>query len=72
MGDEREEEDPHGEVYKWKVRLNVHGGKQTHGVDYWETNAAAQSGVQLDFSSSSHSSMGGTFDKFIFPCLSAS
>ena len=29
------------EVYKWKARLNVHGGKQTHGVDYWETYAAA-------------------------------
>ena len=29
------------EVYKWKARLNVHGGKQTHGIDYWETYAAA-------------------------------
>ena len=29
------------EIYKWKARLNVHGGKQTHGVDYWETYAAA-------------------------------
>jgi Reverse transcriptase (RNA-dependent DNA polymerase) len=29
------------EVYKWKARLNVHGGKQTKGVDYWETYAAA-------------------------------
>ena len=27
------------EVYKWKARLNVHGGKQTHGVNYWETFA---------------------------------
>ena len=25
------------EVYKWKARLNVHGGKQKYGVDYWET-----------------------------------
>jgi hypothetical protein len=25
------------EVYKWKARLNIHGGKQTKGVDYWET-----------------------------------
>jgi len=25
------------EVYKWKARLNVHGGKQTHGVNFWET-----------------------------------
>jgi hypothetical protein len=29
------------EVYKWKARLNVHGGKQTQGIDYWETYAAA-------------------------------
>ena len=29
------------EVYKWKARLNVHGGKQTHGINYWETYAAA-------------------------------
>ena len=25
------------EVYKWKARLNVHGGKQKYGIDYWET-----------------------------------
>eukprot|EP00978_Attheya_sp_CCMP212_P047663 scaffold422969_cov45-Attheya_sp.AAC.1 len=25
------------EIYKWKARLNKHGGKQTKGVDYWET-----------------------------------
>jgi hypothetical protein len=25
------------EVYKHKARLNIHGGKQTHGVNYWET-----------------------------------
>ena len=24
-------------VYKWKARLNVHGGRQTYGVNYWET-----------------------------------
>jgi Reverse transcriptase (RNA-dependent DNA polymerase) len=29
------------EVYKWKARLNVHGRKQTQGIDYWETYAAA-------------------------------
>ena len=29
------------EVYKWKARLNVHGGKQKLGVNYWETYAAA-------------------------------
>lgn len=27
------------EVYKWKARLNVHGGKQKHGVNFWETYA---------------------------------
>ena len=26
-----------GEVYKWKARLNIHGGKQEYGVNYWET-----------------------------------
>ena len=25
------------EVYKWKARLNVHGGKQIKGIHYWET-----------------------------------
>ena len=28
------------EVYKWKARLNLHGGKQEYGVNYWETYAA--------------------------------
>ena len=27
------------EVYKRKARLNLHGGKQEHGVNYWETYA---------------------------------
>ena len=27
------------EVYKHKARLNVHGGQQEHGVNYWETYA---------------------------------
>ena len=27
------------EVYKWKARLNVHGGQQEHGVHYWDTYA---------------------------------
>ncbi|KAL7563769.1 hypothetical protein ACA910_020453 [Epithemia clementina (nom. ined.)] len=27
------------EIYKWKARLNVHGGQQEHGVNYWETYA---------------------------------
>jgi hypothetical protein len=25
------------EVYKWKARLNIHGGRQEWGVNYWET-----------------------------------
>ena len=25
------------EVYKWKARLNMHGGQQEHGVHYWDT-----------------------------------
>jgi hypothetical protein len=25
------------EVYKWKARLNVHGGQMLHGIHYWET-----------------------------------
>lgn len=28
-----------GEIYKWKARLNVHGGKQELGINYWETYA---------------------------------
>ena len=24
------------EIYKWKARLNVHGGKQEYSVHYWE------------------------------------
>ena len=24
-------------VYKWKARLNVHDGRQVHGINYWET-----------------------------------
>jgi hypothetical protein len=31
------------EVYKWKARLNSHGGKQEYGVNYWETYAATLS-----------------------------
>jgi hypothetical protein len=26
-----------GEPYKWKARLNVHGGKQEYGLNFWET-----------------------------------
>ena len=25
------------EVYKWKARLNVHGGKQEYAINYFET-----------------------------------
>ena len=28
-----------GEVYKWKARLNIHGGKQELGINYWDTYA---------------------------------
>ena len=27
------------EVYKWKARLNVHGGQQEHSIHYWDTYA---------------------------------
>jgi hypothetical protein len=27
------------EVYKWKARINIHGGKQTKGLNYWDTYA---------------------------------
>ena len=26
-------------VYKWKAHLNIHGGQQEHGVNFWETYA---------------------------------
>jgi hypothetical protein len=26
-------------VYKRKARLNIHGGKQEHGINFWETYA---------------------------------
>jgi hypothetical protein len=25
------------QIYNWKARLNVHGGKQVKGIHYWET-----------------------------------
>ena len=37
------------EIYKWKARLNVHGGKQTKGVNYWETYAAALKWASIRF-----------------------
>jgi hypothetical protein len=32
-----------GTIYKWKARLNIDGGKQVHGLDYWETYAPVTS-----------------------------
>jgi Reverse transcriptase (RNA-dependent DNA polymerase) len=36
-------------ITKWKARLNLHGGKQVKGVDYWETYApvATWSSIRL-------------------------
>jgi len=28
-----------GKIYKYKARLNVHGGQQLHGIHYWDTYA---------------------------------
>jgi Reverse transcriptase (RNA-dependent DNA polymerase) len=32
-----------GAVYKWKARLNIHGGKQVKGLKYWDTYAPVAS-----------------------------
>ena len=37
------------EVYKWIAQLNVHGGKQEFGVNYWETYAATLSWPPIRF-----------------------
>ena len=37
------------EVYKWKSRLNVHGGQQVHGEHYWETLFYMQEHVKKAF-----------------------
>lgn len=37
------------EIYKWKARLNLHGGKQEQGVHYWETYAAALKWTSIRF-----------------------
>ena len=29
--------DRHRKIYKWKTQLNVHGGQQEYGVNYWDT-----------------------------------
>lgn len=35
------------QVYKWKARLNFHGGKQQKGLDYWETYAPVASWASI-------------------------
>jgi Reverse transcriptase (RNA-dependent DNA polymerase)/GAG-pre-integrase domain len=35
------------EVYKWKARLNIHGGKQEHGINYWDTYAPVASWASI-------------------------
>ncbi len=35
------------QVYKWKARINVHGGRQKHGVNYWETYAPVASWASI-------------------------
>jgi Reverse transcriptase (RNA-dependent DNA polymerase)/GAG-pre-integrase domain len=35
------------QVYKWKARLNVHGGKQTKGLNYWDTYAPVASWASI-------------------------
>ena len=37
------------EIYKWKARLNIHGGKQEKGINYWETYAATLAWPQIRF-----------------------
>ena len=38
------------QVYKWKARLNIHGGKQEYGINYWgETYAATLSWPPIRF-----------------------
>ena len=37
------------EIYKWKARLNVHGGQQQYGINYWETYAPVVMWTTLRF-----------------------
>jgi Reverse transcriptase (RNA-dependent DNA polymerase) len=39
MGNEKEKKIVRWDIYKWKARLNIDGGKQEHGINYWETYA---------------------------------
>jgi hypothetical protein len=38
-----------GDICKWKARLNVHGGQQEKGVNYWETYAPVVSWPTIRF-----------------------
>jgi hypothetical protein len=35
----RRKRNPDWTINKWKARINAHGGRQQHGVNYWETYA---------------------------------
>jgi predicted SnoaL-like aldol condensation-catalyzing enzyme len=35
------------EVYKWKAILNVHGGEQEYGINFWDTFAWSSPGCQF-------------------------
>ena len=35
------------EIYKWKARLNVHGGQQVHGINYWASSCMASDTILL-------------------------
>jgi hypothetical protein len=35
----RQKRNPDWSISKWKARINAHGGRQQHGVNYWETYA---------------------------------
>jgi hypothetical protein len=35
------------EIYKWKTQLNIHGGQQEYGVNYWETFAPVVTWISI-------------------------
>jgi hypothetical protein len=35
------------EIYKWKARLNIHGGHQEYGINYWETFAPVVTWISI-------------------------
>ena len=35
------------QVYKWKARLNIHGGQQEFGINYWETFAPVVTWISI-------------------------